>query len=372
MERHVGIPTTLFGGPPELGNMTKLANSQIGFINMFAAPLFEAVADILPDMQFAVDEIKLTLSVWQLKIEQSKMQESPREREREKTEGFQSPRSGSPTRTTFHTPVTSAPETSPTLPLASAQGIANVPSGIDQTLRHANGGQPAQSPEVLEASQRLSPSFPLANITNTDVQLGAMASPETFRVPSAGASSRSISSATQSQFNEGIFRKRSASPMKNPSPPKRSDFGGDGAADISTGSGVDNFSRPLSFRPSGQVSPPSRNAAAVSSNAHLHQVPSSPSDVKGTSFFSGSSDGTADVPEQSRPGSGNSSAVTGSAASHDAAIGQYSDQRAEPQNSASPNMVNGHSVGDGRTVRKKNSKWSMSWLRGKKVRETSE
>lgn len=75
MEKDVGIPTTLFGGPPEIGNLIKLANSQIGFMNIFARPLFESVADILPDMQFAVREIDLNQMIWKQKIEDEKVSE---------------------------------------------------------------------------------------------------------------------------------------------------------------------------------------------------------------------------------------------------------------------------------------------------------
>ena len=97
MEKEVGIPTTLFGGPPELGNVIKLANSQIGFMNIFARPLFEAVADVLPAMGFAVDEIKINQGLWKSKIEQERTKEDSRKPKRKfSTDGFVSPRSGSP------------------------------------------------------------------------------------------------------------------------------------------------------------------------------------------------------------------------------------------------------------------------------------
>lgn len=90
----VGLPTTLFGGPPELGNVIKLAQSQIGFMNVFAKPLFEAVTDIIPAMRFAVEEISKNVSIWQGKIEQEKMKETTRGgRHHNTSEGFPSPRS---------------------------------------------------------------------------------------------------------------------------------------------------------------------------------------------------------------------------------------------------------------------------------------
>ena len=99
MEKDVGIPTTLFGGPPELGNLTKLANSQIGFMNIFANPLFESIADILPAMQFAVDEIAENQTIWKTKIEEEKTTATSKYLSAGRLDdGFRSPRSGSPNR----------------------------------------------------------------------------------------------------------------------------------------------------------------------------------------------------------------------------------------------------------------------------------
>ena len=73
MESAVGMETTLFGGPPELGNMLKLANGQIGFMTIFAHPLFANVADIIPAMSFAGDEILTNKGVWFTRAEKEKM-----------------------------------------------------------------------------------------------------------------------------------------------------------------------------------------------------------------------------------------------------------------------------------------------------------
>ena len=72
MEQAVGMETTLFGGPPELGNMLKLANGQIGFMTIFAHPLFANVSDIIPAMRFAADEILTNKGVWFTRAEQEK------------------------------------------------------------------------------------------------------------------------------------------------------------------------------------------------------------------------------------------------------------------------------------------------------------
>ncbi|EEH11266.1 3',5'-cyclic-nucleotide phosphodiesterase regA [Histoplasma capsulatum G186AR] len=64
MEKTIGMETALFGGPPELGNVPKLARSQIDFIKLFALPLFENLADLLPDMAFTTVEIRRNKSIW--------------------------------------------------------------------------------------------------------------------------------------------------------------------------------------------------------------------------------------------------------------------------------------------------------------------
>lgn len=64
MEKEVGMETALFGGPPELGNVYKLATGQIGFMSIFAIPLFEGVSDILPQLCFTVEQIRSNQSRW--------------------------------------------------------------------------------------------------------------------------------------------------------------------------------------------------------------------------------------------------------------------------------------------------------------------
>jgi 3',5'-cyclic-nucleotide phosphodiesterase len=65
MEKEIGMETALFGGPPELGNMVKLATGQINFMSIFALPLFEGVADLCPQMVFACQQIQSNRSIWQ-------------------------------------------------------------------------------------------------------------------------------------------------------------------------------------------------------------------------------------------------------------------------------------------------------------------
>lgn len=67
------MSSCLFGGPPVRDDIIKLGESQIGFMNIFARPLFEAVTDILPAMQFAVDEILANKAVWEQKIDDERL-----------------------------------------------------------------------------------------------------------------------------------------------------------------------------------------------------------------------------------------------------------------------------------------------------------
>jgi len=94
MEREVGMETALFGGPPELGNIYKLATGQIGFMSIFALPLFEGISDLLPQLQFTADHIRRNQAQWQeLSNEELKKQGLPVEKRPEITV---SPRSLSP------------------------------------------------------------------------------------------------------------------------------------------------------------------------------------------------------------------------------------------------------------------------------------
>ena len=199
MEKDIGIPTTLFGGPPELGNVTKLANSQLNFMNVYAGPLFEAVTDILPGMQFAGEEIQANRDIWKSKLEEEKSKEIGQlDGAKYTREGFQSPRSGSPDRFSFDpSPVSSHPEglpasgSTPSLPASppnhtslSDLGLENahpaslstlaVPANANPTP-HSFGsshrqppvvppsGQEAATPEAISFSRRSSGASPAAN-----------------------------------------------------------------------------------------------------------------------------------------------------------------------------------------------------------------
>lgn len=94
MEKEVGMETALFGGPPELGNIYKLATGQIGFMSIFALPLFEGISDLLPQLQFTADHIRLNQTQWQKHANDELRKQGLPVEERE--ESAISPRSQSP------------------------------------------------------------------------------------------------------------------------------------------------------------------------------------------------------------------------------------------------------------------------------------
>ena len=68
MEKALDMPTCLFGGPPDPDNLIKLGESQIGFISIFALPLFSCMSEILPPMGFTVRELSANMETWKKRI----------------------------------------------------------------------------------------------------------------------------------------------------------------------------------------------------------------------------------------------------------------------------------------------------------------
>lgn len=66
MEQDLGIESALFAAP--VREIIELGKSQIGFMNMFAIPLFQGVTDVMPAMAFSVDELHQNKSAWEDKI----------------------------------------------------------------------------------------------------------------------------------------------------------------------------------------------------------------------------------------------------------------------------------------------------------------
>lgn len=70
MESELSIQSSLMTPPKQ--DMASLAKGQLGFMNLFATPLFQGVADIMPAMQYTVDELEMNKSLFELKLQQEK------------------------------------------------------------------------------------------------------------------------------------------------------------------------------------------------------------------------------------------------------------------------------------------------------------
>ncbi|KAI5465824.1 hypothetical protein BGZ63DRAFT_348455 [Mariannaea sp. PMI_226] len=92
MESELGIQSSLMAPPKQ--DITSLSKGQLGFMNLFATPLFQGVADIMPAMQYTVDELELNKSCFEKKMqeEQAKFPKDDPVRRRLLKEGTFSPR----------------------------------------------------------------------------------------------------------------------------------------------------------------------------------------------------------------------------------------------------------------------------------------
>lgn len=66
METELTIPTSLFAPPKK--DPVSLYQSQIGFMNIFAIPLFQGVADIMPSLKYTVNELETNKALFEDKI----------------------------------------------------------------------------------------------------------------------------------------------------------------------------------------------------------------------------------------------------------------------------------------------------------------
>lgn len=93
MEDELQIKSSLMAPPKK--DMMSLANAQLGFMNMFAIPLFQGVADIMPGMQYTVDELDTNKGLFESKVQEEKAKEPRDPRSRLRRERTCSPRTRS-------------------------------------------------------------------------------------------------------------------------------------------------------------------------------------------------------------------------------------------------------------------------------------
>lgn len=75
IENDLKIPSSLVA-PPVTGSIIALAKSQVGFMNLFAIPLFDNLSKVLPEMKFSVTELVSNKNMWSRKIEESSAPQS--------------------------------------------------------------------------------------------------------------------------------------------------------------------------------------------------------------------------------------------------------------------------------------------------------
>ncbi|KAK3074012.1 3',5'-cyclic-nucleotide phosphodiesterase [Teratosphaeriaceae sp. CCFEE 6253] len=68
LEAELGIPTCLFGGPPNKGDLLAAAQSQKGFMSLFGMPLFSGMQEVMPSVSCAIRELENNSEIWGQKI----------------------------------------------------------------------------------------------------------------------------------------------------------------------------------------------------------------------------------------------------------------------------------------------------------------
>lgn len=70
MENELQIQSSLMAPPKQ--DMTSLAKAQLSFMNLFAIPLFQGVADIMPAMSYTVEELEINKGLFEGKVDEEK------------------------------------------------------------------------------------------------------------------------------------------------------------------------------------------------------------------------------------------------------------------------------------------------------------
>lgn len=90
MEDELSIPTSLMAPPKK--DIISLGKAQLGFMNLFALPLFQGVADLMPPMQYCVDELEANKVLFQMKVQEEEGKVDPAVRLLRNADGTFSPR----------------------------------------------------------------------------------------------------------------------------------------------------------------------------------------------------------------------------------------------------------------------------------------
>lgn len=168
MEEELNIKSSLMMPPKK--DMISMGNAQLGFMNLFAIPLFQGVADIMPGMTYTMDELQSNKTQFEAKLAAAKAAAQPdiADLRRSMREGTMSPR------TTSFILEKKADSQAPALTPAPAPAPEAEAEGDSQ--RHGSDGVASNADTVKES---IPDSAPLteANSTSTIVQSTNEASP---------------------------------------------------------------------------------------------------------------------------------------------------------------------------------------------------
>ena len=89
MEKELEIQTSLMA--PPLTERASQFRSQLNFMNMFAIPLFQGVADVLPNMRYCVAELTVNSELFQQKIADALAKTRPERRTSRQDSPYNSP-----------------------------------------------------------------------------------------------------------------------------------------------------------------------------------------------------------------------------------------------------------------------------------------
>ncbi|KAJ5157015.1 uncharacterized protein N7482_008115 [Penicillium canariense] len=190
MEKEVGMETALFGGPPELGNIYKLATGQIGFMSIFALPLFEGVSDLLPQLQFTADHLRRNQAQWQQHAnDELRKQGLPMEK---RTDSILSPRSLSPA-----APVAESEESTPKATAAGehAPDDSDSPESSDRAESQSgayneNNIEPVVSPDTPGPQIEITGTPIAGEVPSSRKSSSAIPDLSYFSIPTAPQSAR--------------------------------------------------------------------------------------------------------------------------------------------------------------------------------------
>ena len=182
MESQVGMETTLFGGPPEIGNNLKLANGQIGFMGIFAHPLFANVTDVIPAMGFAAAEILNNKGVWISRIEQEKGRHHLLH-EGGFNDGAVSPRSQSPPSRKPDKLQVTHPQSAGYFPASPLRHASNPPSPLQQHVKDSRHSSVASTSHAMTTDDPPIKQSKINSWNSPSVEGGTMATSNTTPVP---------------------------------------------------------------------------------------------------------------------------------------------------------------------------------------------